>query len=103
MPRQKQTMAAVSAATRPRRRSGERGRMLAKAFMGSRCSRARPLVLPLDREERQVGLALAAQQAEVDLHAADAARLRDDEGLRLDALCREDAATGGARRVEADA
>src|SRR3954452_15401505 len=103
MPTQKQTMAAVRGATRPRRRSGDRGRRVAKGCMRSRRSRARPLVLPLDGEEGQVWLALAAQQPEVDLDAADPARLGDDERLRLYALRHESPAAGGARGVEPDA
>ena len=54
------------------------------------------------REERQVGLALAAEQREVDLDAADAARLRERDRLRLDLLRGEDAAAAGLRRVLAD-
>src|SRR5512141_2272376 len=53
-------------------------------------------------EERQVGLALAAEQREVDLDAADAARLRQGDRLRLEALRREDAATCALRGVRAD-
>ena len=52
------------------------------------------------REERQVGLALAAQEPEVDLGAADAARLGERDGLRLQPLRREDPAAGGLRRVD---
>src|SRR5579862_7917853 len=54
-------------------------------------------------EERQLGLALAAQQREVDLDALDPARRREGLGLPLDRRRGEDAAAGCARRVEADA
>ena len=54
------------------------------------------------REERQVGLALAAQELEVDLDAADAARLRQRDRLRREPLRREDATAGLLGRVDAD-
>src|SRR5205823_4503674 len=54
-------------------------------------------------EERQVGLALAAKQREVDLRAADAAAVCVDERLRPEALSGEDAPHVGERRVEPDA
>src|SRR5205814_6077841 len=59
-----------------------------------RCRRRR-----LAGEERQVRLTLAAQDGEIDLDAADPARLGERARLRLDRLGGEDAATG----VELDA
>src|SRR5688500_16656748 len=58
------------------------------------CSRA---------EERQLRLAVAAEDFEVDLDAADASRLCERRGLRLHALRGEDAAAAGTRGIEADA
>ena len=52
------------------------------------------------REQRQVGLAVAAQHARVDLHAVDPARLRQHARLRLDPLGGEHAAAGGEARLE---
>ena len=49
----------------------------------------------LEREERQLGLALAAENREVDLDAVDAAALGERDRLRLDLLCDEVAAAGG--------
>src|SRR5580698_3341682 len=54
-------------------------------------------------EQRQVGLAFAAQHLDVDLDAIDSARLREHARLRLDPLRDEHAPTGRERRVEADA
>ena len=54
------------------------------------------------REERQVGLTLAAQELEVDLDATDAARLREGDRLRRQPLRREDATAGCLGRVDAD-
>ena len=65
--------------------------------------RLRRVLRVLDGEERQLGLALAAQHREVDLDAGDAAALGERDRLRLDLLRGEDAAAGGARRVGADA
>ena len=42
-------------------------------------------------KERQLGLALAAQDGQVDFDAADVARLGECDRLRLDRLRREDA------------
>src|SRR4051794_29588410 len=64
------------------------------SFVGGRSS--------LRREERQVRLALAAQQREIDLDAADAARIRERNRLRLQLLRGEDAAARALRRVLAD-
>ena len=63
---------------------------------------ARP-VTALCREQRQVGLALAAQHGEVDLDARDPARLGQHPRLRLDRLRGEDAAARAHRRVAPDA
>ena len=49
------------------------------------------------REERQLGLALAAQDGEVDLDAGESALLGQRDRLRLDLLRDEDAAAVGAR------
>ena len=53
------------------------------------------------REERQLGLALAAQQLEVDLDARDPACLGERARLRLEALRDEDPAALGSRGVDA--
>src|SRR5437763_1583547 len=53
------------------------------------------------REQLQLGLALAAQQLQVDLDALDPARARQHARLRLDDLRREHAATRAERRVQA--
>src|SRR5258706_3022823 len=66
------------------------------------CPGARSLPA-LGREERQLRLALAAQQREVDLDEADPARLRKRVRLRLALLGREDAAAALFRRIEPDA
>ena len=57
----------------------------------------------LAAEQRQVGLALAAQHGEVDLDAADPARLRQRARLRLDRLRGEDAAAAAKPGLAADA
>src|SRR6266516_5205561 len=54
------------------------------------------------REERQVRHALSAQEREVDLDAADPARLGECDRLRLQLLRREDASASLLRRVLAD-
>src|SRR5215218_7098340 len=59
---------------------------------------ARPL-----HEEGQLGLALTAEQLEVDLGAANAASVRVDDRLRPEALRGEHAADIRERRVAADA
>src|SRR5260221_2054019 len=56
----------------------------------------------LRREQRQVRFALAAQQREVDLDAADAARIRERDRLRLQFLRCQDPATRALRGVLAD-
>ena len=53
-------------------------------------------------EQREGGLALAAQHGEVDLDPADPARLREHPRLRLDHLRREHAAALAERGVEPD-
>ena len=70
-----------------------------------RCRRraAARLVSRLDREERQFGLALAAQDREVDLGPRQSALLGERDRLRLDLLRDEDAAAGRAGGVDADA
>ena len=58
---------------------------------------------PSGGEERQVGLALAAEQREIDLDTADAARLRERDRLRLQLLRGEDpaaAAFAGSSRMK---
>src|SRR5215210_8017602 len=55
------------------------------------------------REQRQRGLALAAEHGEIDLDPLDPARLGQHAGLRLDDLGGEHAAAGAERRVEPDA
>ena len=39
-------------------------------------------VAPALHEQRQVGLAVAAEDGEIDLHASDPARLCEHDGLR---------------------
>src|SRR5207302_1994034 len=71
---------------------------------GRRRRRAATCLVPaLEREERQLGLAFAAQHGEVDLHARDPALIRERDRLRLDRLRDEVAAAVGARLVGADA
>src|ERR1051326_186259 len=70
-------------------------------FPGIASSDSRPAVAL--HEERQVGLALAAQEREVDLGAANAAGLGEHDALGLEALRREHAARGLERGVAADA
>src|SRR5262245_2078212 len=53
-------------------------------------------------KQRELGLALAAEYGEVDLDAADVARLGERDRLRLDRLRREHATAAGLRRVGAD-
>ena len=55
-----------------------------------------------DREQGQRGLDLAPQHGEVDLDAADAARLGQRQRLGLESLRGEDALAVGTRRVEPD-
>src|SRR3954467_11744854 len=62
----------------------------------------RPLRWSSVCEEGQVRLALAAEQREVDLDAANAARLGERDGLRLQLLRREDPAAVALRRVLTD-
>src|SRR5437764_12207612 len=57
---------------------------------------------PSGGEEREIRLALAAQQREIDLDAADAARLRERDRLRFQLLRGQDAAAGALRRILAD-
>src|SRR5207244_12627618 len=51
-------------------------------------------------EQRQLGLALAAQEGEIDLDARDSARRGKGSGLRLDALRGEQSTAGAECRVE---
>ena len=53
-------------------------------------------------EQRQVRLALAAQEREIDLDAADPPGLRERDRLRLQLLRREDAAAPCLRGIGAD-
>src|SRR4051812_3267489 len=55
------------------------------------------------REQDEIGLALAAQDGEVDLDAGDVARLGEHARLRLDELRGEDAAARRRRRILPDA
>src|SRR4029453_9253406 len=54
-------------------------------------------------EQGQVGLAVAAKNREIDLHALNPARLCEHDGLWLEALRGEDPARAVERRVAADA
>ena len=82
----------ASATARPARRGAEAARVRREA--AGRAS---------GREQRQVGLALAAQHREVDLDAGDPPRLGQHARLRLDDLRGEDAAAVRQRRIEPDA
>src|SRR5947207_10247018 len=53
-------------------------------------------------EQSQIGLALAAQDVEIHLHAVDPAGLGEHARLRLDRLRREHAAARLERRVASD-
>src|SRR4051794_19376710 len=53
-------------------------------------------------EQRQVGLALAAQYLKVDCDTPEPPRVGERDGLRLEPLGGEDAAAAGLRRVAAD-
>src|SRR5439155_1687598 len=56
----------------------------------------------LGREEREIGLALAAQHRKVDRDAADVARFRQCDRLRLQPIGSESPAAAGLRRIAAD-
>src|SRR5690349_49371 len=54
-------------------------------------------------EECELWLALAAEDGEIDLDAADVARLGEDDGLPLEALRRQHSTRAGERGVAANA
>src|SRR3954452_7995447 len=87
------TAAASPAATAPSTALRAAGRLIViTSTPPPASSRTGPVMArSLRAEERQLGLALAAQHREVDLDPGDPARLGEDARLRLHRLGREDA------------